>query len=447
VKVSDPPPHRPPNIVLIITDDAGYGDFGFTGVADLKTPHIDALARRGVVCSQGYVTASVCSPSRAGLITGRYQQRFGYEMNIVSGMDNLDALGLDVGEKTIADELSSAGYTTGAFGKWHLGSSDDHHPLSRGFDSFYGYLGGSRSYTAIKRERQWYSAMRDRAFEPESEGYYVTTALGDDAVDFIDRNAEDPFLLYLSFTAVHTPMHARESDLARFPEIEDKRRQKLAAMTWALDEAVGSVMAAIDRHELDEDTLIFFVNDNGGATNNASDNGIYRGMKGSKWEGGLRVPYVVAWAGQLPAGTTYDRPVSTLDILPTAIAAARLPLPAHLDGVDLLPFLTGTTAADPHDVLYWNRSPVSAIRVGDWKLIEVDDGRVILTNVQEDPGETIDHAAAEPERVASMRGMLAAWKAQMPPRAWDRVNESFAQNQRKKHDMSVVGREAERHLP
>lgn len=438
---------RPPNVIIIVTDDAGYADFGFTGVGDMMTPHIDALAESGVICTQGYVTASVCSPSRAGLMTGRYQQRFGYEMNVVAGMPDLDNLGLDVREETIADELSAAGYVTGAVGKWHLGSSDALHPLSRGFDSFYGYLGGSRSYFPLKRERRWYSAMRDRAFDPEPEGYYVTEALGDEATAFIDRHAKVPFFLYLSFTAVHGPMHARSDDLEQYAAIPQKKRRTLAAMTSALDEAVGAVTSTIARHGLDEETLIFFVNDNGGATNNASDNGIYRGMKGSKWEGGVRVPYIVSWAGHLPAGRTFDRPVSTLDMLPTSLAAAGQPIPTDLDGVDLLPFLGGDVDGSPHERLFWHRGPVSAVRDGDWKLIVIDDGRVLLTNVADDPGETVDLAADEPDRVVAMQGLLATWRAQMPPRAWERINESFAQSQRLKHSMSVVGREAERKLP
>ena len=315
----------PPNVVLILTDDAGYADFGFTGCTDFKTPNIDRIAEEGVTCTNGYVTASVCCPSRAGLMTGRYQQRFGHEVNLLAGTKAYQTLGLPRSEPTLADRMRSEGYATGALGKWHLGVSEGFHPLDRGFDEYYGCLSGSRSYWAYDQiPKHNRGLMRNReiiAPEP-ADDYYFTDALTDEAVDFIHRHADEPFLLYVSYTAVHTPMHATEEMLDRHQDVKPERRRKLAAMTSSLDDGVGRILDAIDEDGLDEETIVIFVNDNGGATNNASSNGIYRGMKGSKWEGGIRIPYAVRWPGTLPAGSTFDHPVSTLDIVPTAVAAA-----------------------------------------------------------------------------------------------------------------------------
>ncbi|MCH2153374.1 MAG: sulfatase-like hydrolase/transferase [Phycisphaerales bacterium] len=443
-----PPLKRPsgPNIIVIVTDDAGYADFGFTGSKEFKTPNIDALARSGAICTQGYVTASVCSPSRAGLITGRYQQRFGYEMNLLAGRPDYTKLGLPVEEQTLAEDLKSAGYRTVALGKWHLGGGKPQHPMSRGFEYFHGYLAGSRSYWAYPEPRKLYSTLRGEELLEESEDLYVTEDLAREATKVILHKSMRPFFMYLCFTAVHTPMHAREEDLARFPDIKPVRRQKLAAMTWALDEAVGQIITALDQTGRRDNTLIFFMNDNGGATNNASDNGIFRGMKGSKWEGGIRVPFLVSWPGHVPAGTTYDRPVSALDITPTALAAAGVKAERSLDGVDLLPYLTGSIKDEPHEYLFWRRGPAAAVRHGKWKLIRIDDGRVLLLDVEGDPGETIDQSAAQPEIVAKLKSALEQWEEGTIDMAWT-GHPKYAQNQRDKHQMDVKGRDAERSLP
>ena len=277
-----------PNIIVMLIDDAGYADFGFAGSEDLRSPHIDRLAEEGVIFSEAYVSATVCGPSRAGLITGRYQQRFGFECN-PSG--NFTGLALD--EKTIGDALQEAGYVTAAFGKWHLGNDPQYRPNARGFDYFWGFLSGSRNYFSNDNQDQpgHTHSIRENAVFTQFEGY-LTDRLGDKAVEFIDRNKERPFFIYWSPNAVHTPMEATEADLALF---EDHPRQVLAAMTWSLDRAVGSIVDKLEEEGLLDNTLIFFLSDNGGAHNNQSSNAPLTGFKGNKYEGGMRVPFFVHW--------------------------------------------------------------------------------------------------------------------------------------------------------
>ena len=330
--------HEKPNIVILFADDAGYMDFGFTGTDDLKTPRIDQLASEGVICTQGYVTASVCSPSRAGLLTGRYQQRFGHETNL-RGKD----VGLPISERTIADRLGKLGYTTCAIGKWHLGGNEEQHPLSRGFDEFHGFLLGSRTYfsKAKKDKIDQQSLMNGREIVPEDDNRYLTDWMAEEANTFISSHTETPFFLYVAFNAVHTPMQSPPELLLEFQEIENPKRQKLAGMTLSLDLAVGSIMDTLKAKGLDENTLVFFLNDNGGATINASNNGPLRGMKGSKWEGGIRVPYVIRWTNHLKPGR-YDNAISSLDIAATALTLAgdTKEHMSDLDGVNILPFIT-----------------------------------------------------------------------------------------------------------
>lgn len=446
VPKADVPAHARPNIIVIVTDDAGYADFGFTGVEDFETPAIDALAASGTVCTQGYVTASVCSPSRAGLITGRYQQRSGYEMNIIAGRQGYRKMGLDAGERTVAELLQADGYDTAAMGKWHLGSAEINHPTARGFDRFRGYIGGSRSYRQITKQDHWRSTMEGTAFVEEPDDFYVTDDLGQHAAAWVDLPRDAPFFLYLSFTAVHTPMHANKDDRARYAHIENPKRRTLAAMTRALDRAIGDLMQAVDQRGLRDDTLVFFINDNGGATNNGSDNGPLRGMKGSAWEGGIRVPFVVSWPGHIPSGAIYDQPVSALDITGTILGITGIAPPRPIDGMDLVPYLDGRASGPPHDCLCWRRGPVAAIRQGQWKLIRVDDGRVLLLDVEHDPSETRDLAAEHPDVVAHLSDALEDWESELAPMRWP-GREKYMENQRRKHDMTVVGRDAERRLP
>ena len=405
-----------PNIIVIISDDAGHADFSLHGSKTFRTPHIDSLAKGGVHCSTGYVSASVCSPSRAGLMTGRYQQRFGHEFNIPPKYSETN--GLPVNEQTIADLMKAAGYRTIALGKWHLGYAPHFHPLSRGFDDYFGFLQGARSYWPIKGTKL-NQLLRDRKPIPE-KFTYMTDELGKQAARYIAENRKRPFFLYLSFNAVHTPMHAKEQDLKQFQQLKNVSRQKLAAMTKALDDAVGTVMAALDEHNLRDNTLVIFINDNGGAQSNSSNNLPLRGWKGTPFEGGLRVPFIMRWPDRLPAGNRYPHPVISLDILPTALAAAgatKMPK-KKLDGVNLLPYLTGKKVDRPHRTLHWRKGPNFAVRDGDWKLLR-HKNEMMLFDLAKDPRESVNLIEKESERANALLKTYKTWEAELMDPRWN----------------------------
>ena len=390
-----------PNLIVIMTDDQGYADVGFNGCEDIPTPHIDSIAEQGVRFSNGYVTYPVCGPSRAGFITGRYQQRFGFERNpqYRTGDPNM---GLPLSEETIADVLKKVGYTSGIVGKWHLGAHRDLHPLSRGFDFFHGHLGGGHNYfpemltikdsEAATDEPQSYRTWILRNYEPVEPTKYLTDDFSDAAVEFIEMNKENPFFLFLSYNAPHTPMQATEAYLARFPDIKEAKRRTYAAMVSAVDDGVGRVLAKLEEHGLDDNTLVFFLSDNGGSPKNASLNTPLRGHKSDVWEGGYRVPFALRWSGRLEAGAVYERPVSSLDILGTiaGITGVSISSERPLDGVNLVPFLDGDKQGDPHQALYlrkWDQQRY-AVRKGDHKLvIPVKGGKPQLFHLAEDIAE------------------------------------------------------------
>jgi arylsulfatase A-like enzyme len=409
---------RKPNILIIVADDMGYADLGVQGCKDVPTPHIDALANAGTRCTSGYVSGPYCSPTRAGLMTGRYQTRFGHEFN--PGAKGSADVGLPLSQTTLADRLKGAGYMTGLVGKWHLGDDAKFHPQKRGFDEFFGFLGGAHSYFPAKGP----DVLRGTSAANEKD--YLTDALGREAVAFIDRHKERPFFLYLAFNAVHTPMHATEDRLKKFEGIKDPTRRTYAAMLAAMDQAVGKVMEKVRAERLESDTLVFFISDNGGPTMpgttiNGSVNAPLRGSKRTTLEGGIRVPFLVAWKGRLPAGKTYDKPVIQLDIHATALVAAGVDIKPEwkLDGHNLGPFLTGErTTSQPHDTLYWRFGEQMAIRQGDWKLVKYDPnadgakGRATeakLYNLADDLGETTDLAARMPEKVKELQAEWNKW--------------------------------------
>jgi arylsulfatase A-like enzyme len=428
---------RRPNVLVIVADDLGYGDLGINGCKDIPTPHIDSLAKNGVRCANGYVSHPYCSPTRAGLLTGRYQQRFGHEFNPGPPTDRTPGVGLPLTETTLADRLKAAGYRTGIVGKWHLGHTDAaFHPLARGFDEFFGFLGGSHSYlrsgkgpTAIYRGR-----------EEVQEKEYLTDAFAREGVAFIERHAKEPFFLYWSFNAVHGPMEAAEKYVQRFPDIQDQKRRTYAGMLAALDDAIGHGLAKLRELGIEEDTLIFFVSDNGGPEAvNASDNGPFNGVKGTTYEGGIHVPFLVQWKGKLPAGKVYDPPVIQLDYLPTALAAAGVTsvAGAPLDGVNLLPYLRGEKTEAPHDALYWRFGGQMAIRKGDWKLVKPAAGKgraggggavsrrekatvagAMLFNLKSDVGEQTDVAGKHPDKVQELAAAWEKWNAELVAPRW-----------------------------
>ncbi|MBI4164564.1 MAG: sulfatase-like hydrolase/transferase [Acidobacteria bacterium] len=419
-----------PNIIVILSDDQGYSDLGVYGCADIPTPNIDSLAERGVRFTNSYVSCPYCSPSRAGLLTGRYQERFGHEFNTHStpyflkmGGDPSKA-GLPLTETTLADRLRESGYVTGAVGKWHLGEAPQYHPLKRGFREFYGFLGGGRSYFPQSNLGAG-SATILRNYEPVPWDGYLTDVLGSEASSFIDRHRNEPFFLYLAPNAVHSPMEAPQRYLNRFPEIRDEPRHTYAGMLLALDDAVGKVLGKIREAGLEDKTLIFFLSDNGGPTkkgaSTGSRNGPLRGSKCDTWEGGIRVPMLVQWKGKLTGKRVYDKPVIQLDIAATALAAAGVQVKPEwkLDGVNLLPYLTGDHQGDPHRVLFWRFGEHMAVRMGDWKVARSwDNDTPQLFNLREDLGESRDLAKREPEKFRELMAAWKAWDAELIPPQW-----------------------------
>ncbi|MGB5512402.1 MAG: sulfatase [Woeseiaceae bacterium] len=417
-----------PNILLILADDAGYADFGFQGSRNFRTPNLDALAEQGMRFEQAYVTAAVCGPSRAGLLTGKYQQRFGYEENNVPGYMSAsgttgDDMGLPLDELTIGDHLRSLGYETVFIGKWHQGNADRFHPLKRGFDAFYGIRGGARSYFPFDENNVNYRPEdyleRDLGRFEESDSY-LTDALADEAIDRIRAEREQPLFMFLSLTAVHTPMDALAEDLDAFPDLEGDRRT-LAAMTLSMDRAIGRVLDALDEEQVAENTIVVFTNDNGGPSDaNASDNSPLSGTKANHLEGGIRVPFLIRWPGVIAKDTVYTHPISTLDLLPTMYAAARGE-PGKLDGIDgvnIRPFLTNDDAGRPHHTLYWKKEVRAAIRDGDWKLLRFPDRPAELYDISVDAAETNNLAGEYPERVANLYRKLFEWELTLERPRW-----------------------------
>ena len=426
---------EPPNIIVVLSDDAGYADFGFTEGNQISTPNLDSLAADGIVCTQGYVTGSTSAPSRAGLITGMYQQRFGAECNVPTiptpGHTKED-LGVDTSLTTYADRMKALGYQTMAIGKWHLGELPQYHPNRRGFDEFYGFPGGARSYWPVEDPSHGRTMFHNKQPVNEQQQIeYLTDDLTDAALDFVDRNQDQPFFIYLAYNAVHTPFHAKQEDIEQSPSFDNEYRKILAAMTRSMDENIGRLRRKLRRLQLEENTLIFFVNDNGGPDiRNAYSNGSLKGHKGSYWEGGIRVPFVVSWPGHLPQGKKYHQPVSTLDLLPTSIHAAggTVAPEEELDGTNLLPYLKGEQVGDPHDILYWRFWRVSAVRQGPWKLIQVAENPLkedrdlllplMLFNLEKDPGETTNIAEENPAKTRELLDSLKTWETQLEKPRW-----------------------------
>lgn len=435
-----------PSIVLLLADDAGWEDFGFQGSAGFETPALDRLASEGLVLEACYVTASVCSPSRAGLLTGRHQQRFGHEYNL-PGTAGRARGGLPLTERTIADRLHDAGYATGLVGKWHLGLDDSFLPTARGFDEFRGLRAGSRSYFGSDKledsDRAW-ERIDDDGHEaiPESEIAYITDLVARESVDFIQRHASHPFLLVASFTAPHTPMHALPQDLKIIADdLGSERRRICAAMTVALDRACGEIVEAVDA--TGRDSIVVFIGDNGGATNNGSDNGPWRGMKGSHFEGGVRVPGI--WRSNDGRRGRISHPLSVLDLDATMLAIAKAEV-AGLDGIDVRPWLEADREDPPREMLHWRRGPIATIRDRDLKAIRVEDRYTLLFDLEADPGETRDLSQDRPGEVVRLLASLAAWEHDLQEPRWT-TGPRWRDNLLRKHDPSVTGRDAERRLP
>jgi arylsulfatase A-like enzyme len=420
-----------PNIVIFYADDLGYGELGCQGFTqDIPTPHIDSLAKNGLRFTHGYVAATYCSPSRAGLMTGRYPTRFGHEFNSTA-----NTVGLRRDQTTMATRLKALGYATAAVGKWHLGNQPENRPTQRGFDEFYGTLNNTPFFHPTNFIDSRVSNDVQTVTDPN---FYTTDAYADRSIDWIERNKNKPWFLYLPFNAQHAPLQAPKKYLERFPKITDEKRQLFAAMMASMDDAIGRVMGKIRTLGQEENTLVFFIADNGGPTQSTtSHNGPLRGFKMTTFEGGPRVPYLAQWKGKIPAGKTYDLPVMNLDVLPTAIIAAGGKPEAswQLDGVDLMPYLTGAKTSRPHQTLYWRYGPQWAIRDGEMKLVvsKGGSGSPELYNLAADIGESKDLAAAQPAKVKELQAMWEKWSAeQAPASAPDSGSGATKKNKKKK---------------
>ncbi|EMI40448.1 N-acetylgalactosamine 6-sulfate sulfatase (GALNS) [Rhodopirellula sp. SWK7] len=421
-----------PNIVVIMCDDLGYSDVGFSGAPDIRTPNLDSLAKAGTICTSGYVAHPFCGPSRMGMMSGRYPHAFGGQYNLPPthiGMDDYNKLGIPPEEAMISTVLQNAGYTTGAIGKWHLGEEADYHPNNRGFDDFYGFLGGGHNYfpeqysAAYDRQKR---AGKDRINDyllplqhngkQTTENEYLTDALSKQAVRFINEaSAKDsPFFLYLAYNAPHSPMEAKEEDLAANSHIKNQKRRVVAGMVTAVDRGVGLVTQTLKQQGKFDNTLVIFLSDNGGKSVFGSSNAPFRGVKGDTWEGGFRVPMFFHWPGKIPA-QKFDYPVSALDFYPTfaALADAEIPSSKKLDGKNILADMSNGTNPRPNDVIFAMRhragySDVSARR-GDWKAVRYSNQPWRLFNITEDLEELNDLASNNPERLEELVAAAEKW--------------------------------------
>ncbi|MEM1294570.1 MAG: sulfatase [Verrucomicrobiota bacterium] len=440
-----------PNIVILFADDLGYGELSCQGNPEIPTPHIDSIANNGVRFTAGYVAGPNCSPSRAGLLTGRTPTRFGYEFNPTGALNEEPGFGLPSAEITIAEALHDAGYTTSLIGKWHQGGTAKYHPFRHGFDEFFGFtheghyfvpppykgvttllrrktlLGGAQGvwmgqgglhyHNKLGRNEPDYDANNPiiRGGQPVVETEYLTDALTREAVDFIDRHDDKPFFLYLAYNAVHSPLQGADAYMEKFAHIEDIHRRIFAAMLANMDDSVGAVLEQLRKSNLEENTMVFFVSDNGGPTLELTSSNLpLRGSKGQMYEGAIRVPFMVQWKGSIPTGQVYDKPVTSYDIFATAAAnSAGVTTPKQVEGVDLIPYLTGETSEAPHETLYWRQGGKTALRHGDWKVVrmgkrlEPGNAKWELYDLSNDVSEANNLAATNPDRLAEL---IEIWK-------------------------------------
>ena len=384
--------NKPPNVIVIISDDQGYADVGFHGSNEIFTPNIDRIAKNGVVFSEGYVSYAVCSPSRAGLITGRYQNRFGYSRNILLA-PNDSLMGLPLSEQTLPDVLNNVDYKTKAIGKWHLGAHKSLVPEKRGFDEFFGFLIGGHRYfpedltlndlTEARRQMDGYITKIYDNGKRINTKKYLTEELSDNAVKFIEDNSDNPFFLYLSYNAPHTPLQATTKDLERNKHIDIEKRQTYAAMVSSMDDGIGLILDKLEQKNIFENTIVFFFSDNGGVEwYNFSDNGPLRGIKGDFFEGGIRVPFTMQWPNKIKPGTIYNNPIIALDIFATVASAAKAEkyIKNEIDGVNLIPYLSGNKSGSPHEYLYWKNpdKDIDVIRDDRYKYLRIKNDEYIF---------------------------------------------------------------------
>lgn len=463
-----------PNIVIIIADDLGKTDISLYGNPPIQTPNIDSIGLKGMTFTEGYITSPICAPSRAGMLTGRYQQRFGFEYqphdrypknriemfvykNFIATGDWLVANqiefpafkdmvknGMPPSEIMLAEILQKAGYRTGIAGKWHLGAGEHAIPINRGFDYQYGFYEAYSLYMAdtsdpsiVNQRHKDFSdpfiwgkgrsgncAIR-RNDEVIDEKFYLTDRIAEEANRFIDENKEEPFFLYVPFLAPHTPFQATKAYYDKLGHITDRNKRVYNAMIWQLDDAVGSIISHLEASGLMENTIVFFLSDNGGATyTEATDNAPLKGGKFTNFEGGLNVPFMIRWDGHVNAGTQYEQPVISMDIFSTAVqlAGVNYSVERPVDGVSLLPVLEDSVTTPLHEALFWRSGYNRAVRNGDWKLITDDlSGNHALYNVRTDKEEQRNLYNDNPEMVELLRNRHKEWESQMIDPQWPRV--------------------------
>ena len=395
-----------PNIIIILADDAGYSDFGFMGSDEIKTPNLDQLALDGVTFNNAYVSASVCSPSRAGLLTGMYQQRFGHECNLDSDVNN----SFDPNQITIAEALKTEGYNTGLIGKWHLGDKTQNHPLKNGFDYFWGFISGARNYFYDPNE-EFRNSIRnvvENYTQTKFDGY-LTDVLGDKAIGFINKNHEtnNPFFLFLSFNAPHTPMHAKDDVLEKF---KDNPRQVYASMMWSMDEAIGNVVEALKENDQYDNTIIYFLSDNGAAMSNDASPFPFKGWKGNQYEGGIKTPMIMTWKNKIKSNTQFDGFISALDIFKTSLEASSVnkEYMINADGKNIMNFLNDNNIKNEN--LFWRKDKMATVRSGDYKLIRLNDTSTVLYNIKKNYFEDFDLKINEPQVHDSLLKLLSSWE-------------------------------------
>ncbi len=423
-----------PNVIVVLLDDLGSSDIGFSGSYDIPTPNIDRIAEQGVACSNAYISAPYSGPSRCGIMTGRYQQRFGAEGNSEAtelGVEQKQ--GVLESEVLLSNIMKEQGYATCAIGKWHLGDHYDLLPNQRGFDYFYGFSSGSFNFWGTPDPKNPLLHVQENGrVIPASEQTYLTDDFTQKTVDFIEQStkSEAPFFIYLAYNAPHAPLQVTEKYLKRTQHIANAERSVYAAMILAVDDGIGRIWNTLEKNHIDDNTMIIFLSDNGGVGNpGRATNVPGRAFKGNMFDGGIKTPFAIYWKGHLQPGLTYDKTISALDIFPTVAKAAGFD-PADnknsLDGVDLMPYLTNHIKSAPHDKLFWRvcGGLEYAMRQGDYKLVKTHyDDNYQLYNLRKDPIEMTNLASAMPDLVTQMATEYMKWDSEMMQPRWEDAHE------------------------
>ncbi len=413
-----------PNVIFIVADDLGNGDVGYNGKSNIPTPNIDRIAKEGVIFDAGYVTAAVCGPSRAGFMTGKYGQSFGFEDNPGPFRQNKSIKpGIPLSEKMLSEYMKDAGYKTAAYGKWHIGGIEDAvelMPTNRGFDEFYGFLEGANSYYPIPRKN---NPMYEGVNIASKNDTYLTDLFAERTIKFIEKNKDVPFFVYLPFNAVHSPLMAPPKYLDEFKDVKDKKRRTLCAMQYGMDQNIGMIIKKLEDLGLYDNTLIVFISDNGGyPTKNFSYNYPYKGHKGDYWEGGIRIPFVIKWPSNIKiSNKKYSNPVSSMDVLPTIMAAIGESgsLKDDIIGKNLLPYVKGEENKVPHEILNWRINAKWAIRDLDWKAVyNIKTKKIELYKISTDISETTNLADKYPEQVKRLVKLHKEWEKGMISPQW-----------------------------